>query len=218
VAGQWQPFVRPGRLAVIYNGVAGPARLAGPRADGERAPTIACIGRIAPEKGQREFVAAAPVIRRTLPECRFAIYGAALFAEAGVRRYDAEVRAAGLREGVEFRGWVADIYQALAQIDLLLVPSAAHEATTRTILEAYAAGVPVIAFRSGGIPEVVEHGRGGWLADSVERMARLAVEALSGDGETRAARSQRARETWESRFTLERYHRELFEALSAGLV
>jgi len=215
VAEQWRPFVPPERLAVIYNGVAGPTE---PRPRSSRPPTIACIGRIAPEKGQREFVAAAPLIRRALPACRFAIYGAALFAQGEVRRYAAEVRAAGAREGVEFRGWVEDIYRALEQIDLLLVPSAAHEATTRTILEAYAAGVPVIAFRSGGIPEVVEHGRDGWLVDSVEEMARLAVEVLTGDAETRAAVSRRARETWESRFTLQRYHQELFEMLMAEVL
>jgi len=216
VAEQWEPFVPAERVTVIYNGVAGPAGPARPRAGGERAPTIACIGRIAPEKGQREFVEAASLIRRAMPECRCAIYGAAQFADAGVRRYEEEVRSGGARVGVEFGGWVTDIYQALGQIDLLLVPSAAHEATTRTILEAYAAGVPVVAFRSGGIPEVVEDGREGWLADSVERMARLAVDALSGDAEMLAAVSRRARETWERRFTLGRYHRELFESLRAA--
>ena len=47
---------------------------------------------------------------------------------------------------MEFAGWVADIYAALAEIDVLVVPSVGPEATTRVILEAFAAGVPVIAF------------------------------------------------------------------------
>jgi len=47
-------------------------------------------------------------------------------------------------------------------------------------------------------------------------MARLAVDALSGDAEMLAAVSRRARETWERRFTLGRYHRELFESLRAA--
>src|ERR1035441_5556841 len=166
--------------------------------------TVACVGRIAPEKGQREFVAAASLIRRALPACRFRIYGAALFAEAGARRYDAEVRTAGAREGVEFRGWITDIHAALAGIDVLLVPSAPHEATTRVILEAHAGGVPVIAFRSGGIPEVVDHGRDGWLADSTGEMAQLAIELLSRDNSSREAISRSARESWERRFKLER--------------
>ena len=65
VAAPWRPFVRPERVRVIYNGVAGPAR-ARSRSDGG-APRVGCIGRIAPEKGQREFVAAAARIHQALP-------------------------------------------------------------------------------------------------------------------------------------------------------
>jgi glycosyltransferase involved in cell wall biosynthesis len=210
VAEVWQPFVPDARRTVIYNGVASPDVARPPR---DSSLTVACVGRIAPEKGQREFVAAAAMIRRLLPACRFMVYGAALFADDQTRRYDSEVRAAGARAGVEFAGWSAQVHEALARTDLLLVPSAAHEATTRVILEAHAAGVPVIAFRSGGIPEVMEHGRDGWLADSTEEMARLAVELLTGDTEMRAAMARSGQEAWASRFTLERYHRELLDAL-----
>ena len=77
---------------------------------------------------------------------------------------------------MEFAGWVDDIYACMAQLDLLLVPSAGHEATTRVILEAFAAGLPVIAFASGGIPEVVEDGVTGLLANTAEHMARLAID------------------------------------------
>ncbi len=163
---------------------------------------MGCIGRIAPEKGQREFLAAASVILRAVPDCRFPIYGAALFSEPG---YSQEVLAAAAGLPVDFAGWTADIYAALAGLDLVLVPSAAHEATTRVIVEAFAAGVPVVAFRSGGIPEVLDHGHGGWLADSVEEMARLAVDFLTAAPEVRAAASQAARDNWRRRFTLDRY-------------
>ena len=49
------------------------------------------------------------------------------------------------------------------------------------ILEAFAAGVPVIAFPSGGIPEVVENGVTGLLAKDREEMAQSAIELLTGD-------------------------------------
>ena len=65
-----------------------------------------------------------------------------------------------------------NVYDALAQIDVLLVPSAPHEATTRVILEAAMAGVPVVAFASGGIPEVLPEAN---LARSIEEMARKAL-------------------------------------------
>jgi glycosyltransferase involved in cell wall biosynthesis len=211
VAEPWQPFVRPERVSAIYNGVAGPDRQ--PVAGGTACPTIGCIGRIAAEKGQREFLEAASLIHRALPECRFSIYGAPLFSDAGAIRYDADVRASAAGLPVEFPGWVADVYTAFAHLDLVLVPSASHEATTRVILEAFAAGVPVIAFPSGGIPEVVEDGRTGWLAGSAQEMARLAIELLTGDPARLAAVAQAARESWAHNFTLERWHRQVLEAM-----
>ncbi len=91
-----------------------------------------------------------------------------------LKTYESEVRAAAAGLPIEFRGWVENVYDALAEIDVLLVPSAPHEATTRVILEAAMAGVPVVAFASGGIPEVLAEAN---LARSVEEMARKALAA-----------------------------------------
>jgi glycosyltransferase involved in cell wall biosynthesis len=216
VADPWRPFVRPERISVIYNGVPGPER-ATAHHDGVP-PLVGCIGRIAPEKGQREFVAAAARIYRALPACRFVVYGAALFGEAGAARYEDEVRAAAAGLPVSFPGWVPDVYGAMAQLDLLLVPSAGHEATTRVILEAFAAGLPVIAFGSGGIPEVVENGVTGLLASSTEDMAQLAIGLLTGDRLRLISVAQAARESWSQRFTLERYREQVMRAMEACVV
>jgi len=199
-------------VKVIYNGVAGPQRAAERRRDG---PRIGCIGRIAPEKGQREFLRVASITYRALPECRFIVCGAPLFSDARARRYAAQVRAEAAGLPVEFTGWVADVHTALAGLDLLLVPSTGAEATTRVIPEAYAAGVPVIAFPSGGIPEVVA-GLPGMLADSVEQMAALAVELLTGSAERLARMSEAAREQWRRRFTLERYRQEVLATIECA--
>ena len=196
VAEQWKKSAE--RVSIVYNGVPGPATAR----ESRTLLRAGCIGRIAPEKGQREFVEAARLIRQIVPEARFFIYGAPLFSEG---RYAEEVKAAAGSE-VEFCGWVDDVYKALANLDCVLVPSAPHEATTRVVLEAFAAEVPVIAFRSGGIPEVIEHGRTGFLADGVEEMARLAVEVLRGNGERVI---EAARERWEQRFTINRWREEM---------
>jgi glycosyltransferase involved in cell wall biosynthesis len=205
VAAPWRAFTRS--VDVIYNGVVGPP------APVWQGGTLraGCIGRIAPEKGQLDFVRAARSIHCRLPGARFVIHGAALFGDLAAVRYEAQVRAASAGLPIEFAGWTADVYRALAGIDLLLAPSAAHEATPRVILEAYAAGVPVIAYRAGGIPEVVEHGRTGFLVDSAEEMAHLAVELLQSD--RLAAISREARRVWEQRFTQERYQRAVLDAL-----
>jgi glycosyltransferase involved in cell wall biosynthesis len=207
VAAAWRPYAE---TQVIYNGVQDAAAPA--NRDGR---TLACLGRIAPEKGQLEFVEAARLVSGVLPDCRCVVYGAALFGEPAAERYDAEVRERARGLPVDFAGWVTEVAPALARTDLLLAPSKSVEATTRVILEAYAAGVPVIAFASGGIPEVVEDGRTGLLARSVEEMASAAVELLR-DGGRRRAMSAAARECWEQRFTLARYRREVAEALAGA--
>jgi glycosyltransferase involved in cell wall biosynthesis len=208
VAATWRDFVPSSRVRVIYNGVgAAPAR----SRTGTR-PTVASIGRIAPEKGQLAFVEAAHRIHRAFPECRLQIIGAALFAERGAECYDREVRKAAADLPIEFAGWLPDIYAALAEIDLLLVPSAPNEATTRVILEAYAAGVPVIAYRSGGIPEVVDDGQSGFLTGDSAEMAELAINLLA-DPERRESMACAARRSWQLRFTLERYRADVIQAI-----
>jgi len=196
---------------VIYNGVPCPPGDR-PRLH-EAPPRIGCIGRIAPEKGQREFLAAAGIIHRALPACRFAVYGAPLFSAP---RYAEEVRAAAAGLPVEFAGWVPDVYAALADLDLVLAPSAAHEGTPRAIMEAFSAGVPVIAFRAGGIPEILEHGQGGWLAGSVEEMAGLGIDFVTASQSQRAAVSETARVTWRRRFTLSRYCESIVRTLETA--
>jgi glycosyltransferase involved in cell wall biosynthesis len=204
VAAPWREYVPADRVHVIYNGVAGPpAPLWRPAGS-----AVGCIGRIAPEKGQLEFVKVARLILAALPDVRFFIHGSALFGARAAALYEEQVRRAAAGLPLEFAGWAADVYQALAGLHLLLVPSAGHEATTRVILEAFAAGVPVIALRSGGIPEVIDHGLTGWLADSVEEMAQLAIELLRAPARM-AEISQATRHSWEERFTQSRYHRAL---------
>jgi len=212
VSEPWTRFVPRERVKVIYNGVAGPPRAVEQRR-GE--PRIGCIGRIAPEKGQREFLRVASLVHRALPECRFVVCGAPLFSDARAQRYATQVRREAVGLPVEFTGWVSDVPAVLAGIDLLLVPSNGAEATTRVILEAHAAGVPVIAFPSGGIPEVVA-GAAGMLADSVEQMAGLAIDFLMGPAERIERMSQAARDQWKCRFALERYRQEVLATIECA--
>jgi glycosyltransferase involved in cell wall biosynthesis len=207
VAESWQPFVPARRMAVVYNGVAGPER--GIVRDCAGPPRLGCIGRISPEKGQREFLAAACRIGSALPEARFVIAGAALFSDAAAFSYEQAIRKAAARMPVEFTGWVDDVYAVMSQLDLLLVPSRGQEAAARVILEAFAAGLPVLAFRRGGIPEIVEDGRTGFLCDTPAEMARRAIELLQGGWTQLRAVSEAARESWCRQFRLETWQQRM---------
>lgn len=187
---------------VVYNGVAEipfAARGSGP---GKR---IGIIGRIAPMKGQTDFLRAASIITKALPQATFVICGAPMFT---AQWYVDEVHK--LAEGlpVEFLGWRDDVANVLADLDLLVAPSTAAEATTRVILEAFSAGVPVVAYAIGGIPEIVSDGENGFLVHECEpeALARKIIEVSQKDlGEV----ARRARIDWERRFTVERYRREM---------
>jgi len=144
------PYVRARDISIVYNGVAAPR--GAPLKISARVRHIGVLGRIEPEKGQIEFVRAVRTVLKQFPDCSFCIAGAPMFSTSSY--YEEVIREArGLP--VQFLEWQSDVGAVLSNLDLLVVPSTPFEATTRVILEAYATGLPVVAFPSGGIPEVV---------------------------------------------------------------
>lgn len=129
-----------------------------------------------------------------------------------------EARQAGVAAAVRFAGPDADTATWLRQSHLLLLPSES-ESFGLVALEAMAAGVPVIASNAGGLPEVVEHGRGGWLAPvgQVDAMAGHALQLLREPQlyeQQREAARQRALAIGDASPVVTRYerlYRSLFE-------
>jgi len=210
------PYSGERGIRIVYNGV---RRICTPT----RAPTpgefhIGVIGRISPEKGQADFLRAVRILNSAAPRCRFLICGAPLFSDQAALRYQASLEA--LAEGlpVEFAGWTEDIDRVLGTLDLLVIPSAAVDATPRVILEAFAAGVPVVAFASGGIPEIVEHGVTGFLVEerSPKALALSMLDALESAGR-RCEVAQRARAKARREFSMERYQKQMVVAIEAAV-
>lgn len=106
----------------------------------------------------------------------------------------------GILERVNFLGKQDRVHEKLAVADLMLMPSQL-ESFGLAALEAMACKVPAIATRVGGVPEVIEHGHSGFLADvgDVETMAKYAVEILSDESKLKAMR-ETARFEAQSRF------------------
>lgn len=192
-----QPF---GEARLIYNGVKDHGFVARARVTG--VPAIGIVGRISPEKGQLDFVAAARTMAASPRSARFLIFGGALFSDDA---YERQVRAAARGLPVEFRGWTNDVAGALHEIDILAVPSGPAEGATRVIMEAFSAGTPVVAHPSGGIPELIRHGETGLLTRSLAE----AFRSLLDEPAMMERFSVQGRREWEERFQLERCQRDL---------
>ena len=124
----------------------------------------------------------------------------------GPERSTAEwlVRRKGLQERVLFLGKQDRVQEKLAVTDLMLLPSEL-ESFGLAALEAMACEVPTVATRVGGLPEVIEEGKTGFLADvgDVETMARQAIDIL-GDEQRLREMGRRARQSAEERFSASR--------------
>ncbi len=114
------------------------------------APLITVPGRITREKGQRLFLEAFRRVRARVPQARAAIVGEGVD-EAGLR---ATARALDLDRAVHFVGWQRPIAPVYVDSDVIVIPSLAFEGVPNVMLEAMAAGRPVVATTVGGAGEV----------------------------------------------------------------
>ena len=127
-------------------------------------PTHRAIGMIAqfiPRKGHRLLIEAAPGILKRFPEARFLFFGKGPLEEE-LRQRCARNRIA---DRVIFAGFRDDLERILPCLDIVVHP-AYMEGLGVSLLQAAAAGVPIVATRAGGIPEIVENGANGYLIDS----------------------------------------------------
>jgi len=154
---------------------------------GRNAPVVAIVGRLDPGKGI-ELVARAMGTADHHPHLAAAVL--AVVGDRGVaaEEYDEQLRSevtAALGDRAVFTGRIEDVPGVLRSSDVLVNASDA-EPFGRSILEAQACAVPVVAAEGGGVPEFVEHGRTGLLfppgdarrlADALERVLADRTEA-----------------------------------------
>lgn len=174
-------------------------------------PRIGLIGRIAKEKGQVDFIRAARLVLERSADCEFVVCGAPLHLG---QAYLHEVGELAKDLPVTFLGWRDDVGAVLRTLTAIAVPSSSIDAAPRVIMEAFSAGVPVVAYPSGGIGELIEHGRNGLLSSAAQPQALAAsLLDLIFHPEKRDLLGKSARATYLRRFTLERYRREIAEIL-----
>lgn len=161
---------------------------------------VGIVGRIFPIKNHRLFLEAAARVARHDPRVHFVVVG------DGVLRPEMERFAAalGLRDRVHFTGWRRDLPRIYADLDVLVV-SSNNEGTPVSAIEAMAAGVPVVATRVGGLPDVVQEGVTGYLVPprDPDALAEATVAVLQ-DPQRAAQMGEAARAVARERYSLER--------------
>jgi glycosyltransferase involved in cell wall biosynthesis len=179
-----------------------------------RPPTAICVAKFRPEKGHALLLDAFAQVLERVPDARLVLVGDGELADPMARR----AQDLGISGQVRFAGAVESIWPELARADVFVLASTT-EAAGIAIMEAMAAGLPVVAPAVGGIPELVTPGRNGELCRPGDRadMAR-ALGALLGDSDARAAMSGHAvadASQWHMDATVERYF-SVYERLRDG--
>ncbi len=123
-----------------------------------RAPLVVAVSRLNPMKGIDDYLKAMAILAGRFPEARFVIVG-----DGGSRReLEEQARQLGLAERVAFTGTKLDVAAILSQAAVSVAPSLS-EGLSNVVLESMAAGVPVVATRVGGTPEILDDGVTGLL-------------------------------------------------------
>lgn len=158
---------------------------------------VVAAGRLSPEKGFDVLVEAAGRFLATDPGCGVVVYG------EGSERSRLENRVAELGIGDRFKlpGFTRELDQLLPWADVLAL-SSHTEGLPNVVLEAAAAGVPVVATAVGGTPEAVLDGQTGYLVPANDPAAMAdRLTALLADGSTRRGMGEAAREFVRDRFS-----------------
>ena len=178
---------------------------------------VGFAGRWSEEKNPLGFVEIARLVDAAMP-VKFVMIGAGPLRTA----IEAAIRKAGFAKGrFHLLGEVPDPVPIMGSLDILVVPSVL-DGRPMAILESLSLGVPVLASRVGGIPELIQHGRTGWLHDprDLHDFAATIVGAQSDRDELGKMR-RHAREFAEARLDvkdmLEGYRRELTRLLLKDL-
>jgi len=208
---------RRDQVVTLHNGIdlgrfarLGPTQRAATRAGlgiAPEQPMLMTIAVLRAEKGIADMITALPLVLRSLPTAMYVIVGGGeqQATLAGI------ARERGVADHVVFTGFRRDVPELLAGADAFVLPSHT-EALPTVLIEAMAAGLPIVATEVGGIPEMVERGISALLvpAGSPEMLADAVGRVLSSPIQA-AAMGRAGRRLAAERFDIDRQAARLIE-------
>jgi glycosyltransferase involved in cell wall biosynthesis len=207
--------MKDGKAAeVVYDGLDPDCFEAPAQPPGAEPPAVwrvGIVGRFAPWKGQHVFLEAAAKLIARGHRIRFELLGAPLFGEeAYARRLRQFVEATALETHVSFSGFVQDVPRRIRDWHVLVHASTAPDPCPNVVLEALAAGIPVVGADGGGVPELLDGGRCGALfpMDDPEALSRR-IESILVEPQIRSGFALNGRKRALGLFRSDRVNREV---------
>lgn len=214
--GGLQRYFAPARLRVVYAAVDleqfSPARRnntirasCGAR---ENDLLAGLVGRVQRIKGQEIFLQAAAILSQEFPHARFVLAG-----RGDEQRYKPLKRMASelgiAADRIAFLGYQHTIASVMASLDIGVIASLGSEGSSRVAIEYMACGIPVVATRVGGIPELVEDGKTSILVEpgNAQALANAMGRLISSAG-LRESLGKCGRERAERLFNFDRFIQE----------
>jgi lipopolysaccharide heptosyltransferase II len=190
---------KPGRSSAPSPAhVDGPGRASAPL-------NVGIIGRLTPIKGHTIFIKAMAKVCREFPSVKIWIVGDAPSSKDAYKEHlRLLVERLGIRENTQFLGTQKNIPDILSHLDVVVLATTTQEAFGRVIIEAQAAGVPVVATSVGGVVDIIEDGRNGLLVPPADSQAMAeAVARLLRDRNVAADIAEEAYKKVREKYTVE---------------
>jgi glycosyltransferase involved in cell wall biosynthesis len=169
---------------------------------------VGYFGRLVIEKGVDTLISAASDMPKGIT---FEVFG------NGPLSNELESRAKSVSNQIHFHGFRDDIPECIQAMEAVIIPSIWEEAFPYAALEAMSVGRPVLASRVGGMPEIVEDGRTGFLFDKGDPEGLLAAaKRIAGNPELCSRMGGEARDVHRSMYTIEKMAQRI-EAVYTGV-
>lgn len=181
------------KINIIHNGIKDPSAGTPVVARRDSEVGIGIVGAVGEWKGHEDLLNAFARLSRNYPNVILSIFGGDDKPYA-VKLKD-QANALGVGDRISWQGFVTDRSKIYSTLDICVVPSRCEEALPTTAIEAAYFGLPVVATRKGGLPEIVVDGETGFIveAENPDQLSRR-LEELVRDATLRANMGAAARQ------------------------
>lgn len=202
--------VQPEQVSVIHNGVA-PFPIA-ERARDSAKVRVGIVGQIGEWKGHEDLIVAFADVVKKFPDCGLHIFGDS--SSSFANHLHGLIRNLKLKDRVGWEGFEPDRSKIYSKIDICVVPSRSDDPLPTAAIEAAMAGLPCIATRKGGLPEIIEDTVTGFLVDArqPDQLAGALIKLLE-DTDLRHGMGIAAYDLAHKRFTRERFVKQFADLL-----